>query len=43
MVKSNTEENEAKKGERVTVSNTGFKTGLIERVTFEQRLGNIKE
>lgn len=42
MVKSNTEENEAK-GERVTASNTGFKKGLVERVTFEQRLEDIKE
>ena len=43
MVKSNTEENEAKKGERVTASNTGFKKGLMERVTYQQRLEDIKE
>ena len=43
MVKSNTEENEAKKGERVTASNTGSKKGLMERVTYQQRPEDIKE
>lgn len=37
MVKRATEENKAKKGERVTASNRVFKKDLIKRVTLEQR------
>lgn len=49
MVKSATEENKAKKcgggvlGKGVTISNRGFKKGITERVTFEQKLEDINE
>lgn len=49
MVKSAREENKAKKwgegvlGKGVTISNRGFKKGVTERVTFEQKLEDINE
>lgn len=49
MVKSATEENKAKKwgwgvlGKGVTISNRGFKKGITERVTFEQKLEDMSE